>query len=197
MLKKSVLARLVFSVIVMMGAISMATTALAQPNPFQPRTAPEPEPEPEPEPKQKSKPQPLPEPQVKAPQKQPSVLDYELELAVLQPVAVRNGVAVIRGPDAIYFLKDGETFTYNGVDYIVGVDNRVFSLSLPEDQGVTPKGVDIEVTAEILDEDGNVVETTTNGEGAETQTAQADSKESEPMEVYSREIGREISLNAL
>ena len=65
-------------------------------------------------------------------QAQPTILDYEIELSVLQLVGIRNGVAVVRAPENTYFLKDGEKFVYNGAVYNVGIERDAFKLSIGE-----------------------------------------------------------------
>jgi len=90
------------------------------------------EPAPEPEPQITNNSQtPLPPTQVSTPV-QPTILDYEIELSVLQLVGIRDGVAVVRAPENIYFLKDGEKFVYNGAVYNVGIKSDAFKLSIGE-----------------------------------------------------------------
>ncbi len=138
-----------------------ASPALAQGvNPFARPEAPK---EPEREPQQQSTPAQaiLPPAQVAPPQL--TILDYQLELQVLQLVGLRNDVAVIRAPESTYFLRNGDEFMYNGGIYEVDIKGKTFKL-LVDDAG--PSIID-EETGEQLGK--------------------------EPLEVYVKEIGRTLS----
>lgn len=173
---------------IVIGVLAMTIGAFAvgpvsaQVNPFQPQpeappAATTPPSAPEATPPQ----QVLPPPEVQFPQA--TIIDYSSEFQGLEPVAMRNGVVVLRAPESTFFLKDGEEFIYNGARYMVAVDSSFFRLKLPNGGPSLPE----------------LIEAAGASDGEETQTAAADedAQDHEDLVVYERQIGRQISFSSL
>ena len=157
--------------IIAMALVSCAVVmpVQAQVNPFS-RKPIEPKPEPEPAPSALPRATTILPPAQEAARARPTILDYESELNALQLIGLRNDRVVIRAPQNIFFLRDGEKFNYNGAIYRVGVRGDTFRLFLADEEPEMPI--------------------------AEGQKP-AKKEKPEPIEVFQRRIGRSINLSAL